>query len=397
MITDPASLTSTLEEWLDDGDVLTETRRFLKSGSRSGRSGLGDGQIANWRRRGLPSSFVEGAALYHFGQARRVRGVDPSQEVGIEGDAFWQVFIVHDAANNRQEWLDCTILRQWQGVRSLHPGDTTWLTHPAYRSTGKNRTNDEPETDDGKNGKNGKAEEEEKDKTSVESLLEGDPRFRKVQDDDGTVVVSWEIDRESLDYGYIAHFPMAIRNDHVEAVGGCPSIPIRSANLLAFLPRKYFDERQMRLPSNPRGIPGAFATLLNGDPVRVMESYLGIHKEDGAKISAAGPTEDRTQKPSVTKRDFSHHFRRLGPWFHEVSNVEAGFGSRRPPPSIRTHDFFKEAERIAQEGGYRAFATHVDVPRPFLTYFMVFGSSPNDRSGAGARQTPPLDDQVSSG
>lgn len=49
------------------------------------------------------------------------------------------------------------------------------------------------------------------------------------------------------------------------------------------------------------------------------------------------------------------------------------FDARRVPPSIREHELFDEARTGAQEGGYRAFSAHIEVPLPFLTYLMVFG------------------------
>ena len=323
MIADSADLVRALSSWIDDGGILSDTRKFLKSGPSSPRSGLGDGQIQNWRRRGgrLPSSFIEGAALYHCAQARSVQ-LHPAKEIGIAGDSFWQVFVVHNAVDDNQQMVDCTILRYWHGVRAR---GTTYFAHTAYRSTGETAVKDD-----------------------VCPLPKDDSSFERHFDHDGTVLVSWQIDREPRDLGYVAHFPGAIRNNHAEAVGGSPTIPVGAVHLLVFLPRSVIDrQRQGHLPSNPRGIPTAFATLLNGNPVHVMESYLESHTRLG--------------------------FLRLGPWFREGPLVEFWHGSHRLPQPIREHKSFESAQNSVHEGDCEAFVANVDDPLPFLTYFMVFG------------------------
>ena len=333
IVNDNTELRLALSRWLKDSAILAETRRFLKSsGASGGRSGLGDAQLANWRRRGhLPDSFVEGAALYHCAQAKGGQ-VDPAQRIGIEADAFWQIFIVHETSEPGQTKLDCTILRYWKGVRSTR--GTNWLTHVSYCSTGgRNR----------------------KDKADVRSLIDEDDNLRVEDEEDGAVVTSWKVGPRPRDYGYRAHFPRTIANNQIEAVGGCPTIPMDAAHMVAFLPRRILD-RQKRMT---RGTPSACATLLNGNPVRIMERYLGL-----------GET------PARGNEDFERRLRRLGPWFEFGPMVEPWHGPVGLPKAVQDDKAFQEAGKDAQAGSCEAFATHTENPLPFLTYFIVFGAAP---------------------
>ena len=329
MATNNDEFTNTLNKWLNDSAILADTRKFLKSGQDSTRSGgITDGQRANWRRRGLPNTFVEGAALYHCAQAKYVQPT-AAQGSAIEGGAFWQVFVVHAPEVDDQPMLDCTVLRCWQGLRAHHRG-TDWFAHTATRSIGTPPA-----------------------KADVRPLVKDDS-FRPVPQDDGTVIMSWEIGLEPRDQGYHAHFPGSLANGREDAVGGCPTIPVASGHLLVYLPQSLLRrQREMRLPGNPRGIPIAFSTFLNGgNPARIMESYLGVR--------GTRPTEEA--------------FRRLASWFDEGPLVEEWRqDTHRVPQLIRQHEAFQTAENLAHEGKYEAYATHIDAPRPFLSHFMVFG------------------------
>ena len=364
MITDYSALKRKLLEWINDGDVLAESRKFLRSDESSERSGLGDGQIANWRRRGLPSSFVEGAALYHCGQPRKSAQDDLARRVGMKAEAFWQVFVVEDAGKE-QEWLDCTILRQWQGVRCLDLRDTTLLTHTAHRST---RKHDKERNAADAGGR--KDPEDRKTESLVDSLVDQDPCFRRDPEDDSSdddsVVVSWEVDPARSDYGYVARFPTAIKNNHSEAVGGYPSIPVQSSTMVTFLPPRLI--AQMQRPDNPKGIPKSFATLLDGDPVRAMEGFLGIVKEKGG----AGATSDAEGDSTGDVGDFQRHLRRLGSWFREESQVRRALPSLSLPKPILEHEIFRREDRPDMRN---AFVTHIVEPYPFLRYFTIFGPS----------------------
>ncbi len=325
MVDNRANLEHELERWLDKSSPeLADTRKFLGSDSTGKRSGLSDGQIANWRRRRrLPDTFVEGAALYHCALARTGR-LDPAQWTGIAGDSFWQVFVVADTVGPK---LDCTILRFWKGVRTLDDTKPKYLTHIAHRSTDKAARTREPS-----------------------QLGRKDDSFDCEADDDGSVFVSWKIGLEPRDYGYELEFPNAIVNDHNEAVGGLSTIDVGSAHMLVFLPQRAVDRLvDMRMPGNPFGLPGAFSTLLQGDGVRVMESYLGIRKSNA-----------------------DGDFRRLGPWFEQGPQVNWGLQDHSPPQAIGEHRAFKEATKSAQEGKCRLCSLHVVNPLPFLSYFVVF-------------------------
>lgn len=326
LVTDYASLKKTLDVWLDDSALVAETRRFLNSHPASKRSGLGDAQIANWKRpnRRMPASFVEGAALYHCATPNL------APPVRMEAETFWQVFIVHDR-KDQQTGMDCTILRYWQRVQ-WHDDDTSRLTHTAHRSIGEG----------------GGATPEPRSLPNDDAGFEWDP------EDDGSVSVSWKIGREPRDCGYALHFPAAIMidEDHPDAVGGCPTIPVRAAHVLTFVPRSVAD-RQRKSPGNPRGIPSAIATLPSGNPARLMETYLGIREKKGAK------------------GDFS----RLGPWFEEgpqVTQVKEWSHFDLLPNPILEDQCFKSAENSARQNHFRVYATQYEKPSPFLTYFMVF-------------------------
>ena len=321
VISNKSDLTSALNGWLASSIILDRTRKLLKSGAPSTeRSGLSDGQIANWKRRGLPESILEGAALYHCAKDRNLH-LDTAKRLGIEADTFWQVFIVHAAENDDQLKLDCTILRYWQGVRALR--GTVYLTHTAHRSAGEGASDDKPR-----------------------SLVEGDCGFDPGDDDDGGVFVSWEVEagREPRDHGYAVRFSRVMEREHEEALGGSPTIPVATAHLLAFLPREVLDhQRRKRLPSNPRGRPIAFSTLLHGDPTRVIESYLGIRKSPA-----------------------NGDFRRLGPWFKEGPLVEP-LGDRlqwcaatHPRAQVR-----RRSENIGVRALWRASRQSRRVPQLF--------------------------------
>jgi len=328
VISSRSDLTSVLNGWLASKLIRDRTRTLLKSGAPSTeRSGLSDNQIANWKRRGLPESFLEGAALYHCAENRSLHFYTV-RRLGIEADAFWQVFIVHAPEDDTQPKLDCTILRYWQGVRALR--ETGCLTHIAHRSAGEGASGDEPR-----------------------SIVEGDCGFEWRHDDNDGVFVSWEVGREPRDHGYVVRFSGVMAQDHEEAVGGSPAIPVGTVHLLVFLPRKVLDrQRRKRLPSNPRGRPIAFSTLLHGAPARVMENYLGIRKSPA-----------------------NGDFRRLGPWFEEGPLVEPWESdSDDVPQPIREHESIKEATAPA----YESFVARIHDPLAFLSYFMIFGSSSHD-------------------
>ena len=361
MATNDDEFTNTLNKWLNDSTILADTRKFLKSGQGGTRSGGGitDGQRANWRRRGLPNTFVEGAALYHCAQARNAPS-NAAQGCAIEGDEFWQVFVVHAPEVDDQPMLDCTILRCWQGMRARHRG-TDWFAHPAARSIGTlpAKADVHPLVEDDSfrpvPQDDGTVEDDSFRPVPQDDGTVEDDSFRPVPQDDGTVVASWEIGREPRDQGYHVHFPASLANDREDAVGGCPIIPVTSAHLLAYLPQSLLRrQRRMMLPGNPRGTPVAFSTFLNGgNPARIMESYLGVR-----------------ETPS-TEEDF----RRLASWFDEGPLVEEWRqDTHRVPELIRQHKVFQAAENLAHEGKYEAYTTHIDAPKPFLSHFMVFGS-----------------------
>lgn len=331
MIDNRQDLSDALWDWLKKGDTLTEARRFLSAGPNSKRSGLGDSQLANWRRKEhLPDTFLEGAALYHCAQARSPR-IDAAEETGLAASDFWQVFVVGNPSQVNQPRLDCAILRYWQNARAVD--DNRYLSHYAYRSiaasAAKGETHDNP---------------------TVTELGGTDTRFYREFDDDGSLFVSWEIDREPRDHGYAVTFADAIKNDHDELVGGAPTIAVDSAHLLAFLPKKAIERLAGRgLPHNPQGIPGAFATHLSGNPARVMERYLGILESDA-----------------------NGDFRRLGPWFRMLQQVGQGEGDVELPAAVTDNEIYKEAAGWVDTGEFRLYSLHVDLPVPILTYALVF-------------------------
>lgn len=328
MVDNRSDLESELRGWLHKGSaVLADTRKFLGSDPNGKRPGLRDSQIANWWRKDrLPDTFVEGAALYHCAQERK-RRLDAAQRTGIAGESFWQVFVVHAPKTDGQEKLHCTIMRYWQGVRALNDRKPHYLTHIAHRSADR-----------------------EADRKKPRQLGREDDSFDYAFDANGGVFVSWELGREPLDYGYEVVFGNAIVNDHDEAVGGLSTIQVGSAHMLVFLPQKAVDRlAAMLLPGNPQGLPGALSTLVNGSPVDVMESYLGIRK-------------------GANDRDY----RRLGPWFEPGPQVAWGLGDRAPPQAIREQKAFEAAVESAKKGECRPCSTHVDDPAPFLSYMMVF-------------------------
>ena len=327
MVANIDEFADTLEQWLDDGGILADTRRFLESGEDSERpGGITDSQRANWRRRGLPGAFVQGAALCYRAQSGTTR--PPAAHRGpIEGGPYWQVIVVHAPERVDQEMLDCSILRLWHDLRALDRG-SDWFTHIMSRSKG-GKPDENPE--------------------GVEPLVEDDS-FQCVPFGEDVTLVSWDVGREPRDQGYASHLRAAIANDRVEAVGGHPGISVTSGHLLAFLPRSVLDRK---LPSNPRGVPTAFSALLFGDnPARLMERYLGIHEN---------PTEK--------------DFRRIASWYEEGPQVGEWLqGAHGVPELIRRHPFFEDAEDRVRKGTHQAFVTHIDDPSPFLSHFMVFGS-----------------------
>ena len=230
MIDSRHTLTLALWLWLEKGDALAEARRFLEAGPPSKRSGLGDGQIANWKRsEHLPETFVEGAALYHCAQAGRPL-IDP-EDTGLAASSFWQVFVVGNPKQGNQLDLDCAILRFWQDVRAL--GDTRYLTHVASRSISPSSAKDKASVSTDGTG----AKDEKEVKPEVVELGRKGAKFDHQYEDDGSLFVSWEIDREPRDHGYAVTFPEAIVNNHDELVGGSSEIAVGSVHLLVFLPQ----------------------------------------------------------------------------------------------------------------------------------------------------------------
>ena len=349
MSTDIDEFTNTLNGWLDRSDLLAETRRFLRSeGSKKSGGGLTDGQRANWRRRGLPTTFVEGAALCYCALGGNARST--AQRGAIEAGKFWQVTIVHAPDSADQEMLDVSILSYWEDLRALDR-DADWFTPTVSRSTGN--TDERPEEEHSQ-AKDDSSRNEGTDKwpESITPLVE-DGSFRHLPCSDGAIVVSWDVGREPRGQGYAAHLHQAIANHRVEAVGGCPTISVTSATSLAYLPQSVLDRR---VPGNPRGTPSAFSTFLNGHRALLMEGYLGVHRS---------PTEG--------------DFRRIASWFKEGPQVqELAQSAHRVPQPIRQHKFFEEAQRWVREGKHQAFVTHVDEPLPFLSHMMVFGKRPLD-------------------
>ncbi len=336
MVNDKAEFLRSLDRWLEDRSILAETRKFLNLEPLGKRSGLGDGQIANWRRRGrLPGTFVEGAALYRCARpASSIQKEQWAERMGIEGDAFWQIFIVYEEVDPTQPALDVCALQYWQGVRALR--GVAHLTQAAYRSrwTKEDGQNDDVSLSD------------------VRSLPGEDESFKLEAEEDGALFASWDVGSAPRDCGFVVYFPGAIKNHQSEAVGGTPRIPVDVAHTVTFLPRTILERvREKRLPSNPKGVPSAFAALLDHNPGRVMEDYLGLR-----------------DKPETRG-----NFRRLGPWFKEGPQVERWEGAHYLPPSIRKDESFQRAESALRAGEYEAFATHIDNPEPFLRQMMVFG------------------------
>ena len=314
---------------------------------RAHAAGLGDSQIANWwRRHGeprLPETFVEGAALYHCARGSLF---DPVEHTRSKADSFWHIFFVRgddDDENDSQPRLHCGILRYWENARSV--GGADHLTHIALRSIDKAVAKKKPRaTVSEKPEKGGES------KPELRQLGRSGAGFDPKYDPDGSLFTSWTIDSEPHDYGYAVDFPNAIKNNSDEAVGGSLAIPVGVAHQLVFLPKRAVVRlANMGLPGNPLGLPSAFSLLPGGNPVLLMESYLGIRNSD-------------------MKGDF----RRLGPWFKQGPQVMEGTGPTRPPKAIREDDLYRKAMRYVQEGRSLAFSTHIEIPPPFLSYFMVF-------------------------
>ena len=340
-----------LWRWLDKSSGrLADAREFLGSGSAGARRGLGDSQIANWRRRHgerrLPETFVEGAALYHCARGGLF---DSVEHTGIRADSFWHIFFVRggdDDENDSQPRLNCGILRYWENARSLRGADH--LTHFALRSIDEAAAKKEPRATAGE-----KPEKFDKNKPEPRQLGRPDAGFDPKYDPDGSLFTSWTIADDPHDYGYAVDFPNAIKNDSDEAVGGSLAIPVGVAHQLVFLPKRAVTRLvDLRLAGNPRGLPSAFSLLPGGNPVLLMESYFGIrdHGDHGIKGDS----------------------RRLGHWFKQGPQVVEGTGSTRLPQAIREDPLYKEAERYVQEGRCVAFSTRIADPPPFLSYFMVF-------------------------
>ena len=351
MIDSREALTDALWHWLEQSDTLTEARRFLSQDPTSKRSGLGDGQIANWRRKKtLPDTFLEGAALYHCALAEKPL-IDP-EETGLTGSSFWQVFVVGNPAQFNQpipkkldsikpkttkpkiEKLDCAILRYWQDVQAL--GDDGYLSHVAYRS--RSATVELNEKD------------KEKEKPKVEELGGTGTKLEIKHENDGNLFVRWQIDREARDHGYTVNFPEAITHGRNELVGGTPTIAVGSAHLLVFLPKSSVD--RLKRPANPHGLPDAVRMHVTGSPVRVMEGYLGISEADD--------------------NENTNDVRRLGPWFRTIQHVEQGPGIHPLPLAISENKIYRNASEWVDAGEFKLFSVHVDRPLPFLTYALAF-------------------------
>lgn len=97
---------SLLKKALEDKIIINDVRRLLGDDGALGLS-----KVDNWKVRGFPPTFLEGAALIHCSGSED----ENISRTGLSARSAWHVFYVED--NNTADKQDCRIWRFWEGMR----------------------------------------------------------------------------------------------------------------------------------------------------------------------------------------------------------------------------------------------------------------------------------------
>jgi len=96
---------SLLKKALEDKIVINNARRLLGD-----EGALGLSKVDNWKVRGLPITFLEGAALIHCSGSED----ETIRRTGLSARSSWHVFYVEDDKSENKQ--NCRIWRFWEGM-----------------------------------------------------------------------------------------------------------------------------------------------------------------------------------------------------------------------------------------------------------------------------------------
>lgn len=328
-----------IHNWLEDKNVLSKARAFLRDEGGGGRDHLNEGKIANWKRpgRGVPETIYEGAALYH---SAIVDGVDlnASRRTNVTGNNFYQVFLVDKDCSKDGLNHGCSVYRFWDDVETIDPNQKRmFLTHKTW-STGSNHKSDFVYDLVSKNKmKNSSGHDED----GWISLSERDSK------NGSEIAISWSIKEGKNDYGYHVYLDGTVSSRGTngqkhEYLGGLSVIPVKKQIIIAKIPKNLIKSSSDILDNMGIIVPRCLEFLADGIPIRVLEGFLQ------GKLTG----------------------RHLAPWFNVFSNTEV-FNDESVLPSCITDKMEKNEEKVVEEG-FVSFMISVDSPAPYLYYSLVF-------------------------
>ena len=343
-------------KWLEDKLIVKEARGMIPDG-------LSESKLANWRRTGreYPNAFLEGIALSQSARYTRVDHL-AVERACMSGKIFWQVHVVlsnadderkHDEENTATKRHDCLVMRYWEGVKPLPGMESPHLIHKIWASG--DPTGDLNPVVNLENGEKLKERGGDAEVWLTKGANKKNaPPERKV---------TFEIADGEHNYGYSVELPGAIDGEKRDALCGLSIVPVETAIFVAFLPRKL-------LPislEHPRfgEPPTCLVSLMDGDPVSVLEDHLGH------KVGA-------DEKPELESWIWDGPSVRT--WDRPLADRWDGLEAKMP-------DKLKNAARKAyeqtQKHGEVAYGVYVSVvhtPSPYLTYVLVFGERPQQQT-----------------
>lgn len=264
-------LTEDIRDWLKHGPTLAKVREYL------GGEALSDFKIANWTKREIPRTLVEGAALYHC-----VHDFDEkaAERTGLVADHFWQVFVVDKEP--KKGLHDCLTIRYWENVEWYGKrGEQPYLM-PRTWFSGHFPVDENDEDHKIRDIVEGK----------LLSMLKPDDDgdgwewiIHKPQDNKGGAVkLRWEVkkdgrpdptpDSATKDYGYSVKLMGTIHSEtrELETVGGISVIPVKAVSIVAVLPNSIIAPDSGNFFHSPNQQCHGFPP--EDDPIKTLEPLL---------------------------------------------------------------------------------------------------------------------------
>lgn len=348
MLKNKGELRERVKQWLVDEDLLRRTRAFL------GGDGLGESKIANWNKpdRGIPDTFLEGAALYHCAENELIAD-RAAKKFGLIGECFWQVFVVSPTPHRETGNHDCLVIRLWEQVepyggqkRELHFATKTWFT------------GDFP-----------------CDSSPVFDLVTNEALSQKTglsPDQEHEILLRWKVEGVRRDYGYSIYLPNTIAGtqsdkQRFDYVVGLPVIPVKSAVIMTILPD--------RIRAKKRGDDDPFAPE---SPILQEPKALGFHAQDDPLETIERVLGREWQLASWIDTD---------PGAVELwreSNMEIPEKIRNALTDIRRPAEVRLTEadiKTRSKADHSIFVTRISFPEPLLHYGFYFKLPESEQEG----------------